>query len=271
MFIEASDSLNNSVLPMMAQNVTLLRTFEGLLHRGNSDNVWGLTFGIISYLMDFTASQENLHSYATITVSLHPLEKRLKASSPIMQQCILQVLAASFKCNFVSTVIRFSNVGRYIPDLRCPLISTDITCLFCYLQQFLVQECLKTKQAALGCLQALITYLSNTDVKLYEELLSHPWNTAMLEVMVQLTDDNPMSIATTLDMLQLVLDSNTGHAIVTESLETMLVVSQFLQEQKKNSLSSHLQDQCCNLIKKFLQVVPVQYRHQFQASFEVQE
>lgn len=37
-----------------------------------------------------------------------------------------------------------------------------------------------------------------------EELLSHPWNTAMLEVMVQLTDDNPMSIATTLDMLQLV-------------------------------------------------------------------
>lgn len=150
-----------------------------------------------------------------------------------------------------------------------------------------------------------------------EELLSHPWNTAMLEVMVQLTDDNPMSIATTLDMLQLVnmiaqniccyspvgragtswntlywlksflrgsgvqnlkkerfkkisspkylpyylllwwytstlqvLDSNTGHAIVTESLETMLVVSQFLQEQKKNSLSSHLQDQCCNLIKK---------------------
>lgn len=45
------------VLPMMAQNVTLLRTFEGLLHRGNSDNVWGLTFGIISYLMDFTASQ----------------------------------------------------------------------------------------------------------------------------------------------------------------------------------------------------------------------
>lgn len=256
---------------MMAQNVTLLRTFEGLLHRGNSDNVWGLTFGIISYLMDFTASQENLHSYATITVSLHPLEKRLKASSPIMQQCFLQVLAASFKCNFVSTVIRFSNVGRYIPDLRCPLISTDITCLFCYLQQFLVQECLKTKQAALGCLQALITYLSNTDVKLYEELLSHPWNTAMLEVMVQLTDDNPMSIATTLDMLQLVLDSNTGHAIVTESLETMLVVSQFLQEQKKNSLSSHLQDQCCNLIKKFLQVVPVQYRHQFQASFEVQE
>lgn len=37
-----------------------------------------------------------------------------------------------------------------------------------------------------------------------EELLSHPWNSAMLEVMVQLTDDNPMSIATTLDMLQLV-------------------------------------------------------------------
>lgn len=37
-----------------------------------------------------------------------------------------------------------------------------------------------------------------------EELLSHPWNTAMLEVMVQLTDDNPLSIATTLDMLQLV-------------------------------------------------------------------
>lgn len=75
----------------------------------------------------------------TITVSLHPLEKRLKSSSPIMQQCFLQVLAASFKCNFVSTVFRFSNVGRYIPDLRCPLISRDITCLFCYLQQFLVQ------------------------------------------------------------------------------------------------------------------------------------
>lgn len=75
----------------------------------------------------------------TITVSLHPLEKRLKSSSPIMQQCFLQVLAASFKCNFVSTVFRFSHVGRYIPDLRCPLISRDITCLFCYLQQFLVQ------------------------------------------------------------------------------------------------------------------------------------
>ncbi|XP_011429415.3 meiosis inhibitor protein 1 isoform X1 [Magallana gigas] len=271
LFIEASDSLNNSVLPMMAQNVSLLRTFEGLLHSGDSDSVSGLTFGIISYLMDFTATQENLHSYVTITVSLHPLEKRLKSSSPIMQQCFLQVLAASFKCNFVSTVFKFSNVGRYIPDLRCPLISRDITCLFCYLQQFLVQECLKTKQAALWCLQALITYLSNTDVKLYEELHSHPWNTAMLEVMVQLTDDNPMSIATTLDMLQLVLDNNTGHTLVTESLETMLIVSKFLKELKEKSLSSHLTDQCCNLVKKFLQVVPVQCKQQFQASFQVQE
>lgn len=141
----------------------------------------------------------------------------------------------------------------------------------------------------------------------------------MLEVMVQLTDDNPMSIATTLDMLQLVnmiaqdiycyfpdrwvgrcwnqmikiifirgrregevsklkknktknisspeylqyclllwwctstlqvLDNNTGHTLVTESLETMLIVSKFLKELKEKSLSSHLTDQCCNLVKK---------------------
>uniref|UniRef100_K1RXF6 Meiosis inhibitor protein 1 n=1 Tax=Magallana gigas TaxID=29159 RepID=K1RXF6_MAGGI len=104
LFIEASDSLNNSMLPMMAQNVSLLRTFEGLLHRGDSDSVSGLTFGIISYLMDFTATQ--------------------------------------------------------------------------------------------------------------------------------------------------VLDNNTGHALVTESLETMLIVSQFLKEQKEKSPSSRLQDQCCNLVKK---------------------
>uniref|UniRef100_A0A8W8M777 Uncharacterized protein n=1 Tax=Magallana gigas TaxID=29159 RepID=A0A8W8M777_MAGGI len=72
-------------------------------------------------------------------------------------------------------------------------------------------------------------------------------------------------------MLQLVLDNNTGHALVTESLETMLIVSQFLKEQKEKSPSSRLQDQCCNLVKKFLQVVPVQCKQQFQASFQVQE
>ena len=40
---------------MMIQNVSLLRTFEKLLHTHNPDNVAGLTYGIISYLIEFSA------------------------------------------------------------------------------------------------------------------------------------------------------------------------------------------------------------------------
>ena len=44
-----------TVSPMMIQNVRLLRSFEKLLHTHNPDNVAGLTYGIISYLMEFSA------------------------------------------------------------------------------------------------------------------------------------------------------------------------------------------------------------------------
>jgi hypothetical protein len=71
-----------------------------------------------------------------------PLEMRLKASSPIMQQCFLQFLAASFQSKFVSSIIRYTAVGRYTSDFNCPLVSADIICLFCYLQQFMVQVCI---------------------------------------------------------------------------------------------------------------------------------
>lgn len=37
-----------------------------------------------------------------------------------------------------------------------------------------------------------------------DDLLTHPWNTAMMEVMVQMTDDDVESIATSFDMLQFV-------------------------------------------------------------------
>lgn len=37
-----------------------------------------------------------------------------------------------------------------------------------------------------------------------DDLLTHPWNTAVMEVMVQMTDDDAESIATTFNMLQFV-------------------------------------------------------------------
>ncbi|XP_078320015.1 meiosis inhibitor protein 1-like isoform X1 [Crassostrea virginica] len=272
LYIEASDSLSSSVSPMMIQNVSLLRSFEKLLHTHNPDNVAGLTYGIISYLMEFSAQtgqENNTNPCVTISIPLHPLEKRLKASSPIMQHCFLQVLATSFQCKFMNPLFKFLNVGRFNPDLNCPFISSDITSIFCYLQQFLVQECLKTKQTALHCLQAVVNYLSYTDLKLHDDLLTHPWNTAMMEVMVQMTDDDAESIATTFNMLQFIFDSNTGHQIITESPELMQIVSRFLNEQKDNTVAKPLQHQCSHLIQKFLQIIPEQYKQQYR-TLEVQ-
>ena len=37
-----------------------------------------------------------------------------------------------------------------------------------------------------------------------DDLLTHPWNTAMMEVMIQMTVDDAESIATTFNMLQFV-------------------------------------------------------------------
>ncbi|XP_061197144.1 meiosis inhibitor protein 1-like [Saccostrea echinata] len=268
-YIEASDSLHSSVLPMIMQNIMLLKTLEGLIVSEN-ESLSGLTHCILSYIMEFSAQnlQTSSQSVVKIKVPLYPLEKRLKTSSTTMQQCFLQFLATSFQHKFINNIIEFSNEGRYPPDCRCPLISSDITCLFCYLQQFMVQECLKTRQIALHCLQALVTYLSSVDLLLYEELLTHPWNTAMLEVMVQMTDDDTVAIATTFDMLHFILCEKLGNRIVMESFEVIEIVAQFLREQKANSLVEPLKNQCLDLIEKFLKVVPVQYKQQIIVTLE---
>ncbi|XP_048759330.2 meiosis inhibitor protein 1-like [Ostrea edulis] len=271
LYIETSDSLNSSVLPMIMQNQNLLMRLEQLM-QWEEDGVAGLAFCVAAYLMDFSAqsTQATPPSFVKMKVTLFPLEKRLKASSPIMQQCYLQFLATSFQYKFVSSVIKYTTVGRCTSDFNCPLVSADITCLFCYLQQFMVQECVKTKQVALYCLQALVAYLSTVDLELYHELLTHPWNTAMLEVMVQMTEDDAMSISTTFDMLNFILCEKVGRRILTESLELMMTLTLFLKEQKAKSLVNLLHDQCIHLIEKFLQVVPIQYKQQINAAIETE-
>ncbi|OWF43609.1 meiosis inhibitor protein 1-like isoform X2 [Mizuhopecten yessoensis] len=177
------------VLSLVIQNEDMLGRLENLCASTNP-TLASVAVSVVVQMVHYTSSLSQHQCTRPMKMDFLPISQYLDTDHPALLLTRLDLLCVLFRYHFSSSVLILAHTQRYPPHPECPFTSREIREVYLHLQQLVLQELVEAKTCSVQCIQSILCYLHTVDPTLELHLRTHPWNSLMLEVMLQ-TYNNP--------------------------------------------------------------------------------
>ncbi|XP_033742354.1 meiosis inhibitor protein 1-like [Pecten maximus] len=269
--IEASDTASSlRVLSLVTQNEDMLDRLEKLCDNTHP-SLCSIAFRIVVEMIHYTSSLPHHQCARPVKINLMPISQYLGTDHPDLLLARLDLLCALFQQKFSISVLTLTRTQRYPPHPACPFTSQEIREVYLHLQQLVLQEFAQTKTSSIQCIQAILCYLHTVDPCLEQHLRAQPWNSLMLEVVLQTyKSDDQKSLHSTISLIHQVLCGHeTSAKLVSEkgpptqmmsclgiSSQMVSLLLDFLLHQDMKNVTPTIRQGLHDLTNKVMEVLP---------------
>lgn len=254
--MSSEKTLQNRVLSLMVQIKEFVVKLENLIEDNSNRHLSALAVDLVSTIITISSDLDQ-YKDRCITINLQCCEHKLRSQDTFEVTAYLRLLSALLEVKFKCPLIQLKYQGCFQYDEHCPLTTRDFRTLFIFLQQLSLQEVNIVKIYAIRCLNSMINYLYEAAPLLAEDLLQNPWNSLMIEVIIQTTDlQSPDIVDSTLTILQTFLVHGKTSAFIFQTEDLVEGMAEFLTKLLTNRNNLFDTALIRNILQKIAEVLP---------------